>query len=202
MNLERQISDILILRKLPHTWPFWVLLGLFLLHYFVAACILAIRGAKGRWWPMWAIPLAVLLLVPGMPVLDTIVCLMLSHYYAKLQRMHIDTFPTVWHGMLDTRRVVQEFLEAIPTAALQSYIFVAGNSPTLGVYLDTNLYVLSTVGSFSQILFVSAKVWWIAAVDGVRPGAVVWNMLSYSVPPRPTSQAAQSAWAAAQMTQL
>jgi hypothetical protein len=76
--------------------------------------------------------------------------------------------------LFETREVLEVVLEAIPTAVLQSVVFVAGNRPSLGIYLDETLYLLSSGGSCVQILRLTALILWAAA----RQHKSVWRVLS------------------------
>ena len=192
------IIDIVLLQRVfnvSSTWPRAVLLltvmsvVTMVLHYVVAAGVLAWHFvAQHRYLPLLA-----LLLVPIMPVVDTCVVLVVAVQHAKsvprLQRWLGRAAQGVqwgflsqavlldWQGLLQLRYALGTLLQSIPMAILQSAIFVLGNSPQYGVYLDTWLYVASAVGSCAQILRLVVVVLWTAAKEKQTPWQALVGLL-------------------------
>jgi hypothetical protein len=185
------------------------LLVVLLTHYIVMAKLVAWRCITASTvWRLLATLLA-LLLAPLMPLLDSITFLavmtlqlfqgaptLLSHrsWLAKLDARSED-----WMVLFESREVLEVVLEAIPTAVLQSVVFVAGNSPHLGIYLDKTLYMLSSAGSCMQILRLTALVMWAAASQRKSVWGVLMDRLSVKGSHRETSSQVSRSSAAALM---
>jgi hypothetical protein len=162
----------------------YALLLVMVAHYVVMAQLVAWRCVEGRPARRLLAALVALPLVPLVPLLDTATFVVVTalHMFEGAPAFlahhswvaEVEARSEEWVALFDTREVLEVVLEAVPTAVLQSVVFVAGNSPRLGIYLDTTLYLLSSAGSCAQILRLAALVLWAAA----QQRAGVWRVLS------------------------
>jgi hypothetical protein len=181
------------------------LLVILVAHYVVLAQRVAWRCTAGsEWWwrvlaTVLALPLALL-----MPLIDTVTFAVMATVSPKVPNSghasregsweaELDDLSEGWLLLFETREVLEVCLEAIPTSVLQSVVFVVGNNPSLGVYLDETLYLLSSVGSSVQILRLTAGVLWAAAQQHRSAWNVLWGRLlvGSGAPPTPSSATPQ-----------
>jgi hypothetical protein len=135
----------------------------------------------------WRLPasLLALLLAPLMPLLDSFTFLAVAIQQMTMgstgwqQTKLLGVGSEQWVMLFEAREVLEVLLEAIPTAVLQSVVFVVGNRPSLGIFLDTKLYLLSSTGSCFQILRLAAVILWTAAQnpEPSKPRRSVWRVL-------------------------
>jgi hypothetical protein len=167
------------------------LLAILVTHYVVMVQLVAWQFVQGSMVRRVVAALAVLPLAPLMPLLDTITFMVVTtlHMFegTPIVRLHpsynswlakLDGRSEDWMVLFQSREVLEVVLEALPTVVLQSVVFVAGNRPSLGVYLDETLYLLSSVGSCLQILRLTALVLWAAAQQGTSAWRVLWDRLT------------------------
>jgi hypothetical protein len=149
------------------------LLVVLVAHYVVLAQLVAWRCVEGNKRRRLLAAFLALLLAALMPLVDTVTFVVIATQ-PMFKGQHttdavgswqarLDVRSDEWMLLFETREVLEVVLEAIPTSVLQSVVFVAGNSPSLGIYLDETLYLLSSVGSGVQILRLTAGVLWAAA---------------------------------------
>jgi hypothetical protein len=87
------------------------------------------------------------------------------------------------------RDVMEVLLEAVPTAVVQAVVFVVGNTPDVGYYLDTRVYLFPAVCSCVQIVRLLATVLWRALDENISPGkALVDQLLWRDAPGLPGSK--------------
>jgi hypothetical protein len=158
------------------------LLVVLVAHYVVLALLVTWRCVQATMAQRLLASLLALPLAPLTPLLDTVTFLVMATQHAfKVGSMpaatswliHLDMQSEEWVVLFETREVLEVVLEAIPTAVLQSVVFVAGNSPSLGIYLDRTLYILSSAGSSIQILKLAATIVWVAT----QQRKSVWRVL-------------------------
>jgi hypothetical protein len=184
------IMDIILLHSVmaARTPLGYGLLAVLLTHYVLLAQLIAWRFIDAG--PLWRRLLAALLALPLallMPLLDSVAFLVVATMRtlqggrivpSRLWPATLDVQAEHWMKLLQTRELLEVVLEAIPTAALQSIIFLVGNTPALGIYLDTTIYVLSSAGSCAQILRLVAVTLWAAAAQREGVGSVLLDRLS------------------------
>jgi hypothetical protein len=149
------VTDIIVIKFVWRSWPGYVFLSVLLVQYVFTAVAIGLQITQQHrlhsgWWPVVSIAL-----IPAIPILDTIACIIV----APMHIPHVSDLAD-WHQYYLFRQVTETFFEAIPSAVLQSAVFVIGNSPSSKLYLDQWIFIPSIVVSSMLVMKNTGKFLW------------------------------------------
>ena len=149
------LLDVLVIANIWGHWPGYVLVSTLVGHYIIAGVIMAVFVARHyavKW--LAALPVLMLVLTIGLPALDTAVFVSVVSCGLTGRCLSPKLNIVEYQHMRD---LVRAFSASLPTAILQSIVYVEGNNPHLGWYLSRDTVLWSVTLSAVQVLKVVAQ---------------------------------------------